>query len=220
LLDVFISYPRRNRDQVLVIKRLLDARGLEVFFDVEGGVDGGDVYTDVVDKRLREAKAVLGVWTPYALTRDWIKTECHIAKDQGKLVVAEIERISQDEVPALFYQVNREDLTDFKGDVNHPAWRRLENTLAKRFVRWAELHSNDPEAKRALEKAAMLRAEDLEAAAPSPPPAPPPSPPPSPSQAQSPLSTPIPPERLGLYLQIGGAAVAVIGLLMIASGGG
>lgn len=203
MIDVFISYPRRNRDQVLAIKRLLDAKGLDVFFDVEGGVDGGDVYTDVVDRKLREAKAVLGCWTPHALSRPWIKTECHIALDQGKLVVAEIERIRQDEVPAVFYQVNREDLTDFTGDADHPAWRRLENTIAKRFIRWAELHTSDPEAKGALEKAAKLQGEDFERVLP------PPLPPPRP--------VPIPMERLGLYLQIGGAALALIGLAMIIS---
>jgi len=205
LIDVFISYPRRNRDQVLAIKKLLDAKGLEVFFDVEGGVDGGDVYTDVVDQKLREAKAVLGCWTPYALTRQWIKTECHIALDQGKLVVAEIERIKQEEVPALFYAVNREDLTDFIGNANHPGWQRVENTIAKRFVRWAELHTSDPEAKKALEKAAKLRREESEGGMP-------PSPPPPPA--------PIPAERLGLYLQIGGAVLAIAGLLVIVSGGG
>jgi hypothetical protein len=207
VLDVFISYPRRNREQVLAIKRLLDAKGLVVFFDVEGGVDGGDVYTDVVDQKLREAKAVLGVWTPYALTRPWIKTECHIALDQGKLVVAEIERIKQEDVPALFYQVNREDLTDFSGNPSHPGWQRLENTIAKRFIRWAEQHTNDPEARNALAKAVRLQGE--EGSAPLSPPIPPPRP-----------SLPISPRRLGLYLQIGGAVAAVIGLLLIVSGGG
>jgi hypothetical protein len=214
-LDVFISYPRRNREQVLAIKRLLDAKGLEVFFDVEGGVDGGDVYTDVVDKKLREAKAVLGIWTPYALSRPWIKTECHIALDQGKLVVAEIERINQDEVPALFYQVNREDLTDFTGHDNHPGWQRLENTIAKRFIRWAEQHTSDPEARQALEKAAKLQRD--EGARASQALSPPPPPQPRPLPFASPL--PIPADRLGLYLQIGGAVTAVIGLLLVVSGG-
>ncbi len=206
MIDVFISYARRNRDQVLAIKKLLDDKGLDVFFDVEGGVDGGDVYTDVVDQKLREAKAVLGCWTPHALTRRWIKIECHIALDQDKLVVAEIERIKQDEVPAVFYQVNREDLTSFANDPNHPAWRRLENTLAKRFTTWAEQNTSDPEARAALAKAARLRG-DGEAPRQSPPP-----------RAAHPL-LPIPRDRLGLYLQIGGGALALIGLLIIVSGG-
>jgi hypothetical protein len=219
MLDVFISYPRRNREQVLVLKKLLDAKGLDVFFDVEGGVDGGDVYTDVVDKKLREAKAVLGIWTPYALTRPWIKTECHIAMDQGKLVVAEIERINQDEVPALFYQVNREDLTDFTGHPNHAGWQRVENTIAKRLIRWAEQHTSDPEARDALSKAATLQRDEFEWTPPSAQPRPTPQPQVQPSPAPQQAFAQIPPERMGLYLQIGGAVAAVIGVVLIVAGG-
>ncbi|MEM1106954.1 MAG: TIR domain-containing protein [Pseudomonadota bacterium] len=47
MVDVFISYARRQRAMVEPLKARFEAMGLDVFFDLEG-IDGGAVLPDVI----------------------------------------------------------------------------------------------------------------------------------------------------------------------------
>ena len=43
MVDVFISYPRKEREKVEPIKAKFEALGLDIFFDLEG-IDGGENF--------------------------------------------------------------------------------------------------------------------------------------------------------------------------------
>ncbi|MEO0982451.1 MAG: toll/interleukin-1 receptor domain-containing protein [Pseudomonadota bacterium] len=147
MADVFISYARVERPKAERIRDLLQEIGLTVFLDVEG-LDGGDVFPDVLDREVKTAGAVLGLWSPHALSRPWIKTECLIGKDRGVLVPAAVEPINPlTDVPAAFYGVQHIDLMDFDGDPNDPAWVSLVKSLARTLKR-PELLAREAESHR------------------------------------------------------------------------
>ena len=103
MVDVFISYPQRERALMLPIQQRLEALGLILFVDVDGRLDGEATFPEALDKGVRAAKVVLGCWSPWALTRPWVQTECAIGKDENKLVAVERTKLTSLEVPALFY---------------------------------------------------------------------------------------------------------------------
>ena len=161
MVDVFISYGRQELERVRRYHDALRDLGLELFFDIEGGIDSGDTFPDVINGAVRGAKAVLGCWTPYALSREWVKIECQIGKDANKLVAAEVEPLAQPQVPAQFYLVSRESLADHDGP-GHEGWARVLEALATRLDAWAQARPVDPAAPATLEKAAQLRVAALE----------------------------------------------------------
>jgi hypothetical protein len=89
MVDVFISYPQKERELMLPLKRRLEALGLILFVDVDGRLDGSPTFPKALDQGVRSAKAVLGCWSPWALTRQWVQVECAMAKDENKLVAVE-----------------------------------------------------------------------------------------------------------------------------------
>lgn len=135
LADIFLSYARRERHQAEPIKVALESLGLEVFFDVDG-LDGGDVFPDVLDRELKSAAAVVSLWSPWSLTRPWIKIESRIAKDRGVLIPVDIATIDPlHDLPAAFYDDQRIELLDFTGDTAHPGWLKLVKSLSRTLRR-------------------------------------------------------------------------------------
>ena len=109
--------------------------GLVVFLDVQG-LDGGDVFPDVLDREVKSAGAVLGLWSPLALSRPWIKMECMLGKDRGVLIPVAIEPINPlTDVPLAFYGVQHIDLVDFDGDTTNGNWQLLLKSLARTLDR-------------------------------------------------------------------------------------
>lgn len=156
--DVFVSYARSERSLVEPINAALIDLGLTTFFDVEG-IDGGDHFPKVIDDAIRASGAVLALWTPLALSREWVQIEGLIAKDRKVLVAAEISPIDQaTDVPAAFYTVHRTNLVGFDGDPAHEGWlstiRSLSNKL-KQPALFAQVQSRAREVlqERAAEEA-------------------------------------------------------------------
>jgi hypothetical protein len=56
MADVFLSYARADRLKAEQVKAALEGAGLSVFFDVEG-LDGGDLFPDVLDREVKTAGA-------------------------------------------------------------------------------------------------------------------------------------------------------------------
>jgi hypothetical protein len=131
MADVFLSYARQERAKAERIKDLLEATGLSVFFDVEG-LDGGDAFPDVLDHEVKTAGVVLGLWSPSALSRPWVKIECRIAMDRGVLIPVLIQPINQlTDVPAAFYNLQHIDLSDFSGDPADFEWRKVLKSIGR-----------------------------------------------------------------------------------------
>src|SRR5262245_5906140 len=130
MADVFISYARAERADAERIKRRLEDLGLSVFLDVEG-LEGGDVFSERLDREVKMAGAVLGLWSPLSLSRPWVQTECDIGRRRGVLVPAAIRFFTDMEVPAAFWNVQFVDLIEALDDPGHPSWRKLAKSLER-----------------------------------------------------------------------------------------
>ncbi|MEO0466680.1 MAG: toll/interleukin-1 receptor domain-containing protein [Pseudomonadota bacterium] len=165
MADVFLSYARADAERALVIKEALEALGLSVFFDTDG-LDSGDVFPDVLDREVKTAGAVVGIWSTHALTRPWVKIECDIGRARGVLVPIQIEPIADLDKPAAFWNVQFDDLMGFDGNTDHAGWVRFIRSLARTLDRKELLeaesrrHPVHPNKNDALEEEVLaLRAE-------------------------------------------------------------
>lgn len=128
MADIFLSYARADKDKAVLIKTKLEELGYSVFFDTEG-LDGGDVFPDILDREVKNAKAVVGVWSRHSLTRPWVKIECDIGRARGVLVPVQIEDIPDLDRPAAFWNIQFDDLSSFKGNTKHEGWQKFVRSL-------------------------------------------------------------------------------------------
>jgi hypothetical protein len=133
MYDVFISYARRERDRVEPIKSLLERAGLKVFFDVEG-IEAGDEFPDVIDRAVKQAAVVVGIWSPRALTRPWVKRECRVAHERGVLIPVAIEPLDPvKDVPTEFFGLHYHQLVVGDANERSEAWQTLIDEIRRRL---------------------------------------------------------------------------------------
>jgi hypothetical protein len=141
--DVFISYARVDADEARAIRDKLTALGLRVFFDTEG-IDTGEEFPVIIDRAVKSARCVLGLWSRRAFDGRWVRIESRIGLDQRKLVAATIDGMRPEELPAEFYNVNVESLADFHGEDSHEGWQRILRAIGKRVGRPDLAKPNNP----------------------------------------------------------------------------
>jgi len=132
--DVFVSYARADAARARIIRDKLAALGFNVFFDAEG-IDSGEEFPDIIDRAVKNAKCVLGLWSRNAFAGRWVRIESRIGLDQNKLVAATIDGLRPEELPAEFYNVNVVTLRDYAGQDGHEGWARVVRAINKRVGR-------------------------------------------------------------------------------------
>jgi len=110
MADVFISYASEDRDRVRPLAEALQARGFSVWWD--RALAAGDDFSQVIQRELDAAKAVIVVWTASAGGSPWVRDEAARARDFGRLVPVLLDRI---EIPLGFGQIHTEDLSAWNG---------------------------------------------------------------------------------------------------------
>jgi outer membrane protein OmpA-like peptidoglycan-associated protein len=134
MADVFLSYARVDREVAERVKAGLEAAGLSVFFDVEG-LDGGDVFPDVLDREVKGAGAVISLWSPHSLSRPWVKQECSIGLKRKCLIPLAIAPLGDLDVPVAFEGLQQIDFTGFHGRTDTAEWQKLMRSLARTLGR-------------------------------------------------------------------------------------
>ncbi|MEZ5994945.1 MAG: toll/interleukin-1 receptor domain-containing protein [Hyphomonadaceae bacterium] len=132
--DVFISYARADAAKAGIIRDSLVALGLSVFLDTDG-IDTGEEFPLIIDRAVKNARCVLGLWSRRAFEGRWVRIESRIGLDQRKLVAATIDGLRPAELPAEFYNVSVESLDDFDGHGQHAGWERVVRAIGKRVGR-------------------------------------------------------------------------------------
>jgi hypothetical protein len=158
--DVFLSYSRRDSETAKLVKDRLEDLGLTVFFDTEG-LDGGDVFPEVLEREIRAVGATISLWNSYALTREWVRHEVKIAQEARNLIPVEIGPISDDVMTLTLSKLHRLNLTDFDGRADHAGWQDVVRALARTLKR-PDLVKARAEREKAEARAARLEA-DLKA---------------------------------------------------------
>ena len=116
--DVFISYNREDRPRAGKIAEALTAEGLDVWWDAD--LRAGESYDEVTERNLREAGAVVVLWSQRSANSKWVRAEATIGERASTLVPAMIEECER---PLRFELVQTADLVQWHGDRQDPKWR-------------------------------------------------------------------------------------------------
>ena len=124
-MDVFISYARSTASQAQAIAEALRALGYGVWRDDE--LPAHRPYAEVIEERLRAAKAVVVVWSADAVKSEWVQSEADRARTAHKLVQLSVDGAS---LPMPFDRIQCADLAGWIGDADAPGWRRVLSSVA------------------------------------------------------------------------------------------
>ncbi|HXC60828.1 MAG TPA: TIR domain-containing protein [Steroidobacteraceae bacterium] len=115
--DIFLSYNREDQPKARRFAEALQRQGLDVWWDTE--LRSGEAYDQVTEKALREARAVVVLWSARSVESRWVRAEAALALRLGTLVPA---MIAPCERPIMFELTQTADLCHWQGDENDPAW--------------------------------------------------------------------------------------------------
>lgn len=118
--QVFISYARSTQDQAQLLARTLRSEGCDVWLDED--LPAHRSYTDVIEERLRGAKAVVVIWSSDAVKSQWVRAEAEFARNAGTLVQLSIDGA----IPPLpFNQIHCAQLSGWDGGRDSSGWRNI-----------------------------------------------------------------------------------------------
>lgn len=115
---IFISYNREDQHRARAIAEALQAEGLSVWWD--SNLRAGESYDEVTEKNLREAGAVVVLWSERSVNSKWVRAEATVGERFSKLVPVMIDECER---PLRFELVQTADLTRWHGDRTDPNWR-------------------------------------------------------------------------------------------------
>ena len=124
--DVFISYARLDRPIARVFAETLIKEGFRVWWDAT--LHSGETFDEVIEQRLKEAKAVVVLWSPRSVGSRWVRAEATLADRRHKLVPAIIEACDR---PIVFELTHAADLAHWRGDRADSDWRMFIDDVAQ-----------------------------------------------------------------------------------------
>ena len=124
--EVFISYARPQEAEARRIAEALRSLGFAVWRDDE--LPAHRDYSEVIEERLRLAKAVVVVWSVEAVKSQWVRAEADVAREAGTLVQLSLDGAP---LPLPFNRIQCADLRGWQGDVAAPGWRKVAESVAE-----------------------------------------------------------------------------------------
>ena len=118
--DVFVSYARSSEEEASRVERALRDRGYGVWRDSE--LPAHRSYADVIEERLKAAKAVVVLWSQEATKSHWVRAEADTAREAGTLVQASVDGAIP---PMPFNQIQCAALKGWTGESEHAGWEKL-----------------------------------------------------------------------------------------------
>ncbi|MEO9212365.1 MAG: TIR domain-containing protein, partial [Caulobacteraceae bacterium] len=126
MADIFISYARPSAPEAHRVAEALRALGYGVWRDDD--LPPHRSYAEVIEERLREAKAVIVLWSKEAAHSQWVRAEANLAREQGTLIQVALDGV----VPPLpFNQIQCCSLADWSGDADHHDWCKVTACVAE-----------------------------------------------------------------------------------------
>ena len=126
--DIFLSYNREDQARAKIFAEAFAAQGFKVWWDV--GLRTGEAYDQVTEKALREAKAVVVLWSKKSVESRWVRAEATLADRNKTLVPCMIEPCER---PIMFELTQTAELGHWQGAADDRAWLALLADV-RRFV--------------------------------------------------------------------------------------
>ena len=166
MTDIFFSYKSEDRERVRPVRNAFAAQGFDVFWDQE--VPAGVDWDTWIRQHLARSKCAIVFWSATSVLSDNVRHEAAVAKQQGKLIPALLERLRPEQFPMGLYTQQAVDLAGWSGDFGHAEWEKLRREVeAKLTPLWVQrtIHGLEAElvAERARREAAEARGRTFEA---------------------------------------------------------
>ncbi|HEU4810405.1 MAG TPA: TIR domain-containing protein [Sphingomicrobium sp.] len=123
--DVFVSYARSTERQAHQVADALRTAGYDVWQDDQ--LPAHRSYAEVIEERLKAAKAVVVVWSLEAIASLWVRAEADMAREVGTLVQLTVDGTMP---PMPFNQIQCADLRGWDGETDAPGWQKVESSIA------------------------------------------------------------------------------------------
>ena len=120
MTDIFISYGRSVAAQAQRVAETLRALGNAVWRDDE--LPAHRAYAEVIEERLRAARAVVVIWSTEGVKSQWVRAEADLARQSGTLIQLSIDGATP---PLPFNQIECADMNGWAGDPDAPGWRKV-----------------------------------------------------------------------------------------------
>ena len=118
--DVFLSYARDDQAVARRVAKTLKTAGHDVWWDSQ--LPAHRAYSEEIERRLAQAKAVVVLWSKSAAQSQWVRAEADFARSAGKLVQAQLD----DGMPPMpFNQIQSASLKGWRGTARHAGWAKL-----------------------------------------------------------------------------------------------
>jgi adenylate cyclase len=126
MTDIFISYARSTAGRANQVAEGLRALGYGVWRDDE--LPPHRAYAEVIEERLRDAKAVVVVWSAEATRSEWVQSEADRARAGHKLVQLSVDGAP---LPMPFDRIQCADLSAWAGEAEAPGWQKVMASIAE-----------------------------------------------------------------------------------------
>src|SRR3954471_7665371 len=111
MAEVFVSYARTEEATADSVANALRAEGFAVWRDDQ--LPAHRAYSEVIEERLKSAKAVVVLWSAEAARSQWVRAEADSAREACTLVQASLDGSLP---PMPFNQIQCADLKGWNGD--------------------------------------------------------------------------------------------------------
>jgi adenylate cyclase len=123
--SVFISYARSTEVQAERVAEALRSLGYEAWRDDQ--LPAHRPYGEVIEERLKNAEAVIVLWSADSARSQWVRAEADAARILGTLVQADLDGTIP---PMPFNQIQCADLKDWDGTSETAGWLKLQASVA------------------------------------------------------------------------------------------
>jgi adenylate cyclase len=123
--DVFISYARENEAVARRVADALRSLGYGVWRDDQ--LPTHRPYAEVIEERLKSARAVVVLWSAEAAKSEWVRAEADVARGRHTLTQCGLDGTPP---PLPFNQIQCADLRGWH-DSSHPGWLKITASVAE-----------------------------------------------------------------------------------------
>ncbi len=116
--DIFLSYGHDDLQSAKRFAESFEREGLSVWWD--SSIRSGEAFDAVIENALREAKAVVVLWSKSSVQSRWVRAEATLADRNRTLVPAMIEPCER---PIMFELTHTADLSRWNGDASDRTWQ-------------------------------------------------------------------------------------------------